>query len=92
MACEQVFVRQLRQRGFRLTPPREIILSVLHDVEGMATAEEIYSRVQDTGRKSCLNQFLPEFLVLYHDKSPALQVMARWRPVSSVYDGLYHIL
>jgi len=46
MACEQVFVQQLRERGFRLTPQREIILSVLHDVEGLATAEEIYGRVQ----------------------------------------------
>ncbi len=46
MACEQVFVQQLRERGFRLTPQREIILSVLHDIEGLATAEEIYSRVQ----------------------------------------------
>jgi Fur family ferric uptake transcriptional regulator len=46
MACEQVFVQQLHERGFRLTPQREIILSVLHDVEGLATAEEIYNRVQ----------------------------------------------
>jgi Fur family ferric uptake transcriptional regulator len=46
MACEQVFVQQLRERGFRLTPQREMILSVLHDIEGLATAEEIYSRVQ----------------------------------------------
>ena len=46
MACEQVFAQQLRERGFRLTPQREIILSVLHDIEGLATAEEIYSRVQ----------------------------------------------
>jgi Fur family ferric uptake transcriptional regulator len=46
MACEQVFVQQLRERGFRLTPQREIILSVLHDIEGLATADEIYSRVQ----------------------------------------------
>ncbi len=46
MACEEVFIQQLRERGFRLTPQREIILSVLHNVEGLATAEEIYSRVQ----------------------------------------------
>ncbi len=46
MACEQVFIQQLRERGFRLTPQREIILSVLHDVEGLTTAEEIYNRVQ----------------------------------------------
>ncbi len=47
MACEQVFVQQLRERGFRLTPQREIILSVLHDVEGLVPAEEIYQRVQN---------------------------------------------
>ena len=29
-----------------MTPQREIILSVLHDVEGLATAEEIHNRVQ----------------------------------------------
>jgi Fe2+ or Zn2+ uptake regulation protein len=46
MACEQVFLRQLRERGFRLTAQREVILSVLHDVEGLVTADEIYSRVR----------------------------------------------
>ncbi|MCL7452152.1 MAG: transcriptional repressor [Anaerolineae bacterium] len=45
MACEQVFIRQLRERGFRLTPQREMILSVLHDIDGLATADEIYGRV-----------------------------------------------
>lgn len=46
MACEQIFIEQLRKRGFRLTPQREMILSVLHDIEGLASAEEIYARVQ----------------------------------------------
>ena len=46
MSCEEFFLQQLRERGFRLTPQREIILSVLHDLEGLATAEEIYARVQ----------------------------------------------
>jgi Fur family ferric uptake transcriptional regulator len=46
MACEEVFIQQLHERGFRLTPQREMILSVLHDVDGLATADEIYSRVQ----------------------------------------------
>lgn len=39
--CLEVFVQQLRERSFRLTLQREIILSVLHDIEGLATAEEI---------------------------------------------------
>lgn len=45
MACEQVFVQQLRKRGFRLTPQREMILSVLHDIDGLVTADEVYNRV-----------------------------------------------
>ena len=46
MACEEVFLKYLRERGFRLTPQREMILSALHEVEGLVTAEEIYGRVQ----------------------------------------------
>lgn len=46
MACEQVFLRQLRERGFRLTAQRQMVLSVLHDVEGFVTAEEIHAGVQ----------------------------------------------
>ncbi len=46
MACEEVFIQQLRERGFRLTPQREMILSVLHDIEGLATVDEIFGRVQ----------------------------------------------
>ena len=42
MACEQVFIRELRERGFRLTPQREMVLSAMHKVEGLATADEIY--------------------------------------------------
>ncbi|MBU0494515.1 MAG: transcriptional repressor [Chloroflexi bacterium] len=46
MSCETAFIQQLRERGFRLTPQREMILSVLHDMEGLVTVDEIYSRVQ----------------------------------------------
>lgn len=46
MACEQLFVRKLRDLGFRLTPQREMILSVLHEIEGLVTADEIFGRVQ----------------------------------------------
>jgi len=45
MSCEEVFFKQLREHGFRLTPQREMVLSALHDVEGFTTAEEIYERV-----------------------------------------------
>ena len=46
MACEEVFIQELRERGFRLTPQREIVLSVMHEVEGLATVDEIYRRVR----------------------------------------------
>ena len=46
MACEEHFFKLLRERGLRLTPQREMVLSVLHDVDGLATAEEIYDRVK----------------------------------------------
>jgi Fur family ferric uptake transcriptional regulator len=45
MSCEEFFFKQLREQGFRLTPQREMVLSVLHEVENFATAEEIYDRV-----------------------------------------------
>jgi len=47
MSCEQVFLEQLRERGFRLTPQREMVLSVMHQLDNFSTAEEIYDRVQD---------------------------------------------
>jgi Fur family transcriptional regulator, ferric uptake regulator len=46
MACEQAFIRTLRERGMRLTPQREMVLSAMHDLEGHATVDEIYRRVQ----------------------------------------------
>ena len=46
MACEEVFVRKLRERGLRLTPQREMVLSALHATEGLATAEAIHAQVR----------------------------------------------
>ena len=46
MACEEVFLRELRERGFRMTPQREMVLSAMHEMEGLATADDIYRRVQ----------------------------------------------
>lgn len=46
MSCEQVFLEQLRKRGFRLTPQREMVLTVMHQIKDFASAEEIYDRVQ----------------------------------------------
>ena len=46
MACEEVFLERLRESGLRFTPQREMVLSVMHQIEGAATAEEIYTKVQ----------------------------------------------
>lgn len=43
---DQDAVDTLRRRGFRLTPQRQVVLSVLESSEGHLSAEEIYSRVQ----------------------------------------------
>lgn len=45
MCCEDKFLERLRERGFRLTPQREIILHVLHEDMEHPTAEEIHARV-----------------------------------------------
>lgn len=42
MSCFQA----LKEKGYRLTPQRAIILETLHQAEGHITAEEIYGRVQ----------------------------------------------
>lgn len=46
MTCEERFIHQLRERGLRVTPQRELVLRVLHEIEGFVTAEEICARVQ----------------------------------------------
>jgi Fur family ferric uptake transcriptional regulator len=46
MCCQEEFLRKLRERGFRLTPQREMVLGVLHDLDDHATVEEIHARVQ----------------------------------------------
>ncbi len=46
MSCEAFFLKKLQENGFRLTPQREMILTTLHELNGFATADEIYSRVQ----------------------------------------------
>ena len=47
MSCEAAFIKKLRERGFRMTPQREMVLAVLHEVEDFATAEALHSRVQE---------------------------------------------
>ena len=45
MSCEEHFIRELRARGLRLTPQRELVLAVMHQLEAPSTAEDIYARV-----------------------------------------------
>jgi len=47
MSCEELFLKQLRERGLRFTPQREMVLAVMHQIEGLATAGEVYARVRD---------------------------------------------
>jgi Fur family ferric uptake transcriptional regulator len=46
MTCQKNFARELRERGFRLTAQREMVLAVLHELDSHATADDIYQRVQ----------------------------------------------
>lgn len=46
MSCQEALFRTLREKGMRVTPQREIVVSVLHDVEDHAAVEDIYRRVQ----------------------------------------------
>jgi Fe2+ or Zn2+ uptake regulation protein len=41
-----ILIQTLRQRGYRLTPQREMILDVICEDDGHMTAEEIYQRVR----------------------------------------------
>ncbi len=46
MSCQETLFRTLRERGMRVTPQREIVVAVLHDVEEHTTVEDIYHRVE----------------------------------------------
>ncbi|MGC8880225.1 MAG: Fur family transcriptional regulator [Anaerolineae bacterium] len=46
MSCEQSFFKSLRNKGLRLTPQRKRILSALHALDQLATAEEIFQCVR----------------------------------------------
>ena len=46
MACEELFLRSLRDRGFRLTPQREMVLAALHQTDSPVTADDLYQKVQ----------------------------------------------
>ena len=46
MSCEQYFLEKLRERGFRLTQQREMVLSAMHGLDQFATADEVLARVR----------------------------------------------
>ena len=50
MSCETLFLEQLRKHGFRMTLQREAVLAVLHELEGLETAEAITARLQRMGQ------------------------------------------
>ena len=81
MSCEEVFLEKLRQSGFRLTPQREMVLSVMHRIEGSATAEDIHARVQE--RSSSV-----DISTVYR----TLELLQQFQLVSAVElaDGLRH--
>jgi len=39
MACEKIFRERLREGGLRLTPQREMILAVMHQLDGASTID-----------------------------------------------------
>ncbi|HQE92131.1 MAG TPA: Fur family transcriptional regulator [Anaerolineae bacterium] len=45
MSCQALLLRRLHERGLRLTPQRELVLNVLHQLKAPSSAEEIYARV-----------------------------------------------
>lgn len=47
MACEQLFLQELKKKGYRFTPQREIVLEIMHHLDKPATAEEIFAHVRE---------------------------------------------
>lgn len=45
MGCQQRFVRTLRDGGYRLTRQRQVILDALHEVDTLASAEDVYEYI-----------------------------------------------
>ncbi len=47
MSCEQLFLEELKKKGYRFTPQREIVLEIMHHLDKPASAEEIFAHVQE---------------------------------------------
>lgn len=73
MCCEEVFLKELHDRGLRLTPQREMVLSAMHHMHGHSTVEDIYARVR--ARSSAV-----DISTVYR----ALELLQEFRLVGSV--------
>ncbi|MFH1086746.1 MAG: Fur family transcriptional regulator [Chloroflexota bacterium] len=49
MSCEQRFVQELHERGLRLTPQRELVLTALHVTRDHPSADEVFEHVHAHG-------------------------------------------
>jgi Fur family ferric uptake transcriptional regulator len=45
VACEDLLIEELHQRGLRMTPQREMVLAALHKLDGHVAVEDVYERV-----------------------------------------------
>ena len=50
MSCEKIFFDEMKKRGYRITPQREMVLAILHKLEQPSTVEDIFSHVQDISK------------------------------------------
>lgn len=50
MSCQELLHQHLHDRGLRITPQRELVLTVMHQISEPSTTEEIYERVHAINR------------------------------------------
>ena len=73
MSCEQVLTQELRARGLRRTPQREMVLSALHELGGHASVEEAYQQVRRLS-ESVEKSTVYRTLELLHELGLVIQV------------------
>jgi len=72
MSCEKRFIQKLRERGFRLTPQREMVLAALHEIDDFSTVDEVYAWVQQRSHSIDIStvyrtlELLEEFQLVAH--------------------------
>jgi Fur family transcriptional regulator, ferric uptake regulator len=50
MSCEKIFFEEMKKRGYRITPQREMVLAIMHKLESPSTVEEIFAHVQEISK------------------------------------------